>query len=122
MTISLVGGSATGNKYLDCYFATGYLRDIFIAKWYQFLNQIIDCFSHPVTRELDTCGLRCPLPLLKAKQALRDMSTGEVLRVLATDAGSVRDFKAYAQLSGQELLAAVELNAVYCYLFKKSVV
>jgi len=84
------------------------------------LTDIIDCYTHPVARQLDTCGLRCPLPLLKAKQALRDMATDQVLRVLATDAGSVRDFQAYAQLSGQTLLAFAERDAVYCYLLKKT--
>lgn len=84
------------------------------------MSKIIDCFTHPVSRQLDTCGLRCPLPLLKAKQALRDMEADQVLRVLATDAGSVRDFQAYAQLSGQKLLAFAEQDAVYCYLLKKS--
>lgn len=84
------------------------------------MSETIDCFTHPVARELDARGLRCPLPLLKAKQALRDMAAGQVLRVLATDAGSVRDFQAYAQLSGQELLAFADLDAVYCYLLKKS--
>jgi tRNA 2-thiouridine synthesizing protein A len=86
------------------------------------LSESIDCFTYPVTRELDARGLRCPLPLLKAKLALRDMAVGQVLRVLATDAGSVRDFQAYAQLSGQELLGWAEMDAIYCYLFKKSVV
>ena len=86
------------------------------------MNETIDCFTYPVARELDTRGLRCPLPLLKAKQALRDMAAGQVLRVLATDGGSVRDFQAYAQLSGQELLALAELDAVYCYLLKKSAI
>ncbi len=85
------------------------------------MSETIDCFTHSVAHELDARGLRCPLPLLKAKQALRDMTDGQVLRVLATDAGSVRDFQAYAQLSGQELLAFAELDAVYCYLLKKSV-
>lgn len=84
------------------------------------MTDTIDCFAHPVARELDACGLRCPLPLLKAKQALRDMAAGEILRVLATDAGSVRDFQAYAQLSGQELVAFAESEAMYCYLLKKS--
>lgn len=84
------------------------------------LSDTINCFTHSVAHELDTCGLRCPLPLLKAKQRLRDMAAGEILRVLATDAGSVRDFQTYAQLSGQELLAFAELDAVYCYLLKKS--
>ena len=86
------------------------------------MSDSIDCFTCPATRELDAKGLRCPLPLLKAKQALRDMSVGQVLRVLATDAGSVRDFQAYAQLSGQELVASTERDSVYCYLLKKSAV
>ena len=90
--------------------------------WIYALSEAIDCFAHPVNRELDACGLRCPMPLLKAKQALRDMATDELLRVLATDAGSVRDFQAYAQLSGQTLLAFAEKDAVYCYLLKKSAV
>lgn len=85
------------------------------------MNHSIDCFSYPANCELDARGLRCPLPLLKAKQVLRDMAVGEVLRVLATDAGSVRDFQAFAQLSRQELIAFAEWDAVYCYLFKKSV-
>ena len=86
------------------------------------MSDSIDCFTYPATRELDAKGLRCPLPLLKAKQALRDMSVGQVLRVLATDAGSVRDFQAYARLSGQELVASTERDSVYCYLLKKSAV
>jgi tRNA 2-thiouridine synthesizing protein A len=87
----------------------------------EILSETIDCFTHPAVRELDTRGLRCPLPLLKAKQALRDMAAGETLRVLATDAGSVRDFQAYAQLSGHVLVAFAERDGVYGYLLKKSV-
>lgn len=86
------------------------------------MSETIDCFVYPVSFELDACGLRCPLPLLKAKQALRDLSDGQVLRVLATDAGSVRDFQAYAQISGQQLLAYAERDEVYCYLLEKSAV
>lgn len=78
-----------------------------------------DCFIRPVTMELDACGLRCPLPLLKAKQSLRALGEGELLRVLTTDAGSVRDFQAYAQLSGVELVGFAERASVYCYLLKK---
>lgn len=95
-------------------------RRSFVITGNNALSNTIDCFTHPVARDLDTRGLRCPLPLLKAKQALREMVTGEMLRVLATDAGSVRDFQAYAQLSGHELVAFAELEAVYCYLLKKS--
>jgi tRNA 2-thiouridine synthesizing protein A len=81
---------------------------------------IVDCFTHPVSSELDACGLRCPLPLLKAKQALRNLAAGELLRVLATDAGSVRDFQAFAQISGHGLVGFAEREAVFCYLLKKA--
>jgi TusA-related sulfurtransferase len=55
-------------------------------------------------RELDTRGLNCPLPILKAKKALADMQTGEVLKVVSTDPGSTRDFQAFARQTGNELL------------------
>jgi TusA-related sulfurtransferase len=55
-------------------------------------------------KELDTRGLNCPLPILKAKKALADMSSGEVLKVMATDPGSVRDFQAFARQTGNDLV------------------
>lgn len=55
-------------------------------------------------RELDARGLNCPLPILKTKKALAEMKSGEVLRVLATDPGSVRDFQAFARQTGNQLL------------------
>jgi tRNA 2-thiouridine synthesizing protein A len=55
-------------------------------------------------KELDTRGLNCPLPILKAKKALADMASGEVLKVVSTDPGSVRDFQAFARQTGNELL------------------
>jgi len=57
-----------------------------------------------IDRELDARGLNCPLPILKAKKALAEMTTGQVLKVIATDAGSVRDFQAFAKQTGNELL------------------
>ena len=56
------------------------------------------------SKELDTRGLNCPLPILKAKKALSDMSAGELLRVISTDPGSVRDFQAFARQTGNELV------------------
>ena len=53
--------------------------------------------------ELDTCGLNCPLPILKAKKALTAMQAGQVLKILATDPGSLRDFEAFARQPGNEL-------------------
>ena len=55
-------------------------------------------------KEIDARGLNCPLPILKAKKALADMETGQVLRVFATDPGSVRDFQAFAKQTGNALL------------------
>lgn len=55
-------------------------------------------------KELDTRGLNCPLPILKAKKALADMQSGEVLKVVSTDPGSTRDFQAFARQTGNELL------------------
>lgn len=55
-------------------------------------------------KEIDTRGLNCPLPILKAKKALADLQSGEVLRVLSTDPGSVRDFQAFARQTGNELV------------------
>jgi TusA-related sulfurtransferase len=55
-------------------------------------------------KEIDTSGLNCPLPILKAKKALAEMLSGEVLKVVATDPGSVRDFQAFARQTGNERL------------------
>ncbi|AQT58963.1 response regulator SirA [Cellvibrio mixtus] len=86
------------------------------------MNHVADCFTLSVDVELDAKGLRCPMPLLKAKQALRDLPPAAVLRVLATDAGSVRDFQAYASISGIELVAHEARDGVYCYLLRKPLV
>lgn len=72
-----------------------------------------------IDKQVDARGLNCPLPLLKARQALRDMTAGETLLVLATDAGSWRDFAAFAGQSGHVLLEAVEMDAVYYYLLQR---
>jgi tRNA 2-thiouridine synthesizing protein A len=57
-----------------------------------------------VQREIDTRGLNCPLPILKAKKALAEMQSGELLRVVATDPSSTRDFQAFARQTGNELV------------------
>jgi TusA-related sulfurtransferase len=61
--------------------------------------------SHAFDIELDTCGLNCPLPILKAKKSLSAMTSGQVLKVMATDPGAMRDFQAFAKQTGNELLA-----------------
>ncbi|MBU2710312.1 sulfurtransferase TusA family protein [Zooshikella harenae] len=70
--------------------------------------------------ELDMIGQRCPMPLLKAKQALVSMQLGQVLKVAATDPGSVRDFAAYCQLSGHTLLSSNLVDGVYYHRIKKT--
>lgn len=70
--------------------------------------------------EVDARGLQCPMPLLQAKRALNRMEPGQCLQVLATDAGSVRDFRVFAEQSGHVLLESQECGGVYTYLLKKS--
>ena len=75
--------------------------------------------SDPI--ELDATGLECPMPLLKAKRALNGMAAGEQLRVRATDQGSVRDFRVFAEQSGNRLLASDATDdGVYIYLIEKA--
>lgn len=73
-----------------------------------------------IDQQLDASGLTCPMPLLKAKQALNKMASGECLRVLATDAGSIRDFKTFAELSGHSLLESSEDSGQYTYVLQKA--
>jgi TusA-related sulfurtransferase len=72
-----------------------------------------------VNRELDTRGLNCPLPILKAKKALAEMHSGELLRVVSTDAGSVRDFQAFARQTGNELVEQTTLGADFTHVLKR---
>lgn len=69
--------------------------------------------------ELDARDLDCPLPLLKAKQALNRMHSGEQLRVRATDPGSQRDFRVFAEQSGHRLLASDTQDGVFVYILQK---
>ena len=70
--------------------------------------------------EVDARGLDCPMPLLKAKRALNAMETGQCVKVLATDQGSVRDFGVFANQSGHRLLSSDERDGVYCYVLEKA--
>jgi len=73
-----------------------------------------------IDQYLDATGLDCPMPLLKAKQCLNKMAVGECLRVVATDAGSVRDFKSFADLSGHCLLESRVDESRYIYVLQKA--
>ena len=68
---------------------------------------------------IDTRGLNCPLPILKAKKALADMHSGEVLKVLATDPGSMRDFQAFARQTGNELLEQETKNDEFVHFLRR---
>lgn len=70
-------------------------------------------------RELDVKGLNCPLPILRTKKTLAEMESGQVLRVLATDPGSLKDFPAFAKQTGNELLEQNEENRVFEYYLKR---
>jgi TusA-related sulfurtransferase len=70
-------------------------------------------------RELDTRGLNCPLPILKAKKALADMGSGEVLRVVSTDPGSVRDFQAFARQTGNDLLSQTSQGDEFVHTLRR---
>ena len=71
-------------------------------------------------QELDACGLNCPLPILRAKKALTKMAGGEVLRIIATDPGSVKDFEAFARQTGNELLESAENEGKFYFRMKKA--
>lgn len=76
--------------------------------------------TEPVIDEvLDASGMNCPLPLLKAKQALNQLSPGQVLKVIATDAGSIRDFKAYTDQSDHVLLESFTETEPYIYIIRR---
>ncbi|PWB31986.1 response regulator SirA [Pseudomonas sp. SDI] len=74
----------------------------------------------PCDAELDASGLNCPLPLLKAKLELNRLASGAVLKVIATDGGSQRDFRTFAQLAGHTLLLEQVEAGVYSYWLKKA--
>ncbi len=77
------------------------------------MNAVVDV-------ELDLSGLVCPLPLLKTKQALNRMVSGQIIKVLATDPGSERDFQVFAEQSGNKLLEIQQLEGKFHYLLQKS--
>ena len=74
----------------------------------------------PFDAELDARGLSCPLPLLKAKLELNRLPSGSMLKVLATDAGSQRDFRAFTRLAGHQLEHEAQVGGVYAYWLRKA--
>jgi tRNA 2-thiouridine synthesizing protein A len=72
-----------------------------------------------VDRELDARGLNCPLPILRTKKSLNAMASGQVLRIVATDPGSVRDFQAFCKQTGNQLLLCDERSAEFVFMLRK---
>lgn len=72
-----------------------------------------------MTTILDTKGLNCPLPILKAKKAINGLTAGDTLQVLATDPGAVKDFQAFCRATGHELLESGEDAGIYSFLIRK---
>jgi len=72
-----------------------------------------------IAKQIDTRGLNCPLPILKAKKALADMQSGELLKIIATDAGSVRDFQAFARQTGNDLVEQQADGAEYIHVLRR---
>ncbi|MEO7726435.1 MAG: sulfurtransferase TusA family protein [Burkholderiales bacterium] len=70
-------------------------------------------------KELDARGLNCPLPILRTKKSLNDMLSGQVLRVVATDPGSVKDFQAFSRQTGHELLSSETASKEFVFFMKK---
>ncbi len=71
-------------------------------------------------QELDATGLNCPLPILRAKKSLADMSVGQVLHIIATDPGSVKDFEAFSKQTGNDLVESREDGGKFYFLIKKN--
>ena len=72
-----------------------------------------------VHKEIDTRGLNCPLPILKAKKALSDMASGQLLKVVATDNGSLRDFQAFAKQTGNELVEQQTVGDEFIHVLRR---
>ena len=72
-----------------------------------------------IHQEVDARGLNCPLPILRTKKALSEMTSGQILRVLATDPGAVKDFQAFAKQTGNQLLSCDEAGPVFEFVFQR---
>ena len=70
-------------------------------------------------KDLDARGLNCPLPIIKTKKALNDLTSGQVLRVSSTDSGSIKDMEAFAKQTGNELMSSTQEGGNYVFFLKK---
>jgi tRNA 2-thiouridine synthesizing protein A len=83
------------------------------------INRTTEAADVDFNKELDARGLSCPLPILKTKKALTDLASGQVLKILATDPGSVKDMQAFANQTGHPLLASTEENKAFVFYLRK---
>jgi tRNA 2-thiouridine synthesizing protein A len=72
-----------------------------------------------IDKEVDACGLKCPLPILRAKKALAELQSGQVLRILATDSSTVKDFQAFTEQTGNVLLALNRHEDIFSFLIRR---
>src|SRR6184192_4826718 len=72
-----------------------------------------------VDREIDARGLNCPLPILRTKKALNDMTSGQIIRITATDPASVRDFQAFCRQTGNELVEHGEADGAFWFVLRR---
>jgi tRNA 2-thiouridine synthesizing protein A len=73
-----------------------------------------------MTAQLDTKGMKCPMPIIKAKNALKDLNGGDELRIEATDPGSVADFAAFCRTTGNDLVDSTEEGGVFVFVIRKA--
>ncbi len=73
-----------------------------------------------ISQELDARGLNCPLPILRAKKSIGSLASGQVLRITATDPGSVKDFEAFCKQTGNALLSSTEADGAFIFDIRKS--
>jgi tRNA 2-thiouridine synthesizing protein A len=83
------------------------------------VNSAVSEHDMTTPQELDTRGLNCPLPILKAKKALAGLASGELLRVVSTDPGSLRDFQAFARQTGNELVEQQTVGGEFVHLLRR---
>ncbi len=84
------------------------------------MNDSMNDSMNKVLQELDARGLNCPLPILRAKKTLNGMASGEVLRIISTDPGSVKDFAAFAAQTGNQLLESSEVGGEFHFKVRKA--
>ncbi len=79
----------------------------------------MNTFDNTIDMDLDTRGLNCPLPILRAKKSMNELAHGQVIRITATDPGSVKDFESFCKQTGNELLHSTETNGEFVFLIRK---